>query len=101
MRINVIKVSSLLMTVVIVTLMTGLHYLKQQAEKPLTLDEPLLLTVKKGQFSNSILKKLKEQSLIEDTFGLKVMLKMIDQLDDYDKHLDDDWPDKFKEEFRK
>ena len=32
---------------------------------------------------------------------IKVMLKMIDQLDDYDKHLDDDWPDKFKEEFRK
>ncbi len=80
MRINVIKVSSLLMTVVIVTLMTGLHYLKQQAQKPLTLDEPLLLTVKKGQFSNSILKKLKEQSLIEDTFGLKVMLKMMPEI---------------------
>ena len=32
---------------------------------------------------------------------ITVMLKMIDQLDDYDKHLDDDWPDKFREEFTK
>ncbi|MEI8648638.1 hypothetical protein P4S73_13335 [Paraglaciecola sp. Hal342] len=40
MRINIIKVSSLLITVVIVTIMTGLHYLKQQAEKPLSIDEP-------------------------------------------------------------
>lgn len=69
-----------MMTVIIVTLMTGLHYLKQQAEKPLTLDEPLLLTVKKGQFSNSILEQLKEQSLIEDTLGLKVMLKVMPEI---------------------
>ncbi|AEE23094.1 endolytic transglycosylase MltG [Paraglaciecola chathamensis] len=80
MRINIIKVSSLLITVVIVTIMTGLHYLKQQAEKPLSIDEPFLLTINKGQFSNSILKQLQQQSLVDDTLGLKVMLKVMPEL---------------------
>lgn len=80
MRINIIKVSSLLITVVIVTIMTGLHYLKQQAEKPLQIDKPFLLTIDKGQFSNSILKQLQQQSLVDDTLGLKVMLKIMPEL---------------------
>ncbi|WP_254700779.1 endolytic transglycosylase MltG [Paraglaciecola mesophila] len=60
--------------------MTGLHYLKQQAEKPLTLNEPILLTINKGQFSNSILKQLRQKSLVNDTLGLKVMLKVMPEL---------------------
>jgi UPF0755 protein len=60
--------------------MTGLHYLKQQAEKPLSLNEPFLLTIHKGQFSNIILQQLKQQSLVEDTLGLKVMLKVMPEL---------------------
>ena len=80
MKINVIKTTSWLITLTVVTLMTGYYYLQQQAEKPLQLQQPTLLSIDKGQFSNSILSQLKQQALIEHTFGLKVMLKLMPEL---------------------
>ena len=80
MKINVIKTTSWLITLTVVTLMTGYYYLQQQAEKPLQLEQPTLLSIDKGQFSNSILSQLKQQALIEHTFGLKVMLKLMPEL---------------------
>jgi len=79
-KINIIKGTSLLITVIIVTLMTGFYYLKQQAEKPLQLAEPKLLSIQKGQFSNSILRQLEQQTLVKNTLGLKVILKLMPEL---------------------
>ncbi|WP_166422937.1 endolytic transglycosylase MltG [Paraglaciecola sp. 20A4] len=80
MKINLIKTTSWLITLTVVTLMTGYYYFQQQAEKPLQLEQSTLLIIDKGQFSNSILGQLKQQGLIEHTLGLKVMLKLMPEL---------------------
>jgi UPF0755 protein len=52
------------------------YYIKQQATQPINLSTPVLLTVAKGQFANSILAQLKEQKLLEHTLAVKLMLKV-------------------------
>lgn len=59
--------------------------------------EPLLQT---NSNPNELLKNLSEK-LQSFEKQITMQLKMINALDDYDRNLDDDWPDKFRAEYRK
>jgi UPF0755 protein len=72
----IIKLFLSIVAVCLLVILIAFYQIKQQLNQPLNLGQPQLLTVVEGQYAHSILNKLKNDGLLRENIGLKLLLKV-------------------------
>lgn len=75
-----IKLFSLAIVVIVVGIVSGIEFIKQNARKPIALDKPYQLIVEPGQYAHYVINRLYEKRIIDHPVAFKLMLKLKPEL---------------------
>ena len=80
MKSLIVKSAITLFALLLLSVLAGYYWLDRQVQQPITLVSPSLFEVREGQYASSVLKRLKEAGIIEQSLAFKVLIKFKPEL---------------------